>query len=127
MDISDGLARDLPRMLGKNGAELVVSEESLHPELLAFARDNALDPVALAYTGGEDYSLLGAVPAQDFAALAAALNAISPVTFLGTVAEQPGILCNGCKTLSKGFDHFDQTKRHTHHKKPLPQGSHEQP
>ena len=115
MDISDGLARDLPRMLGACGAELTLPQESLHPELTEYARNNTLDPAALAYAGGEDYGLLGAVSPQRYDALADALKNISPVTRLGTVTRQPGILCNGQAVQAKGFDHFAQAKQSETH------------
>lgn len=111
MDISDGLAHDLPRMLGAYGAEFTLPQESLHPELIEYARKNTLDPATLAYAGGEDYGLLGAVSPQQYDALAEALESISPVTRLGTVTRQPGILCNGQAVQTKGFDHFAQAKR----------------
>lgn len=115
MDISDGLARDLPRMLSACGAELTLPQESLHRELIRYARNNTLDPVELAYAGGEDYGLLGAVSPQQYDALAETLRNISPVTRLGTVTRQPGILCNGQALQSKGFDHFARAKQSEMH------------
>jgi len=65
MDLSDGLARDLPRLLGWSqaktglGAELELAESSLSPELIEFSRRFGLSPLNEAVLGGEDYILLG--------------------------------------------------------------------
>lgn len=111
MDISDGLARDLPRLLGDNcgkhfGANLHIHENMLHPEVLSQAFKEGMDPAALAYLGGEDYALLGAC-APD---MEPSLNAAIPdFCCIGEVTAESGILCNG-KNMAEvtGFDHFQK-------------------
>jgi thiamine-monophosphate kinase len=105
MDISDGLARDLPRMLAGLGAVLEIPEASLHPELRHFAAGQGLDPAMLAFTGGEEYGLLGAAPPELFPVLSTTLGA-APAVLLGTVREEPGIILNGRTVSGRGFDHF---------------------
>ena len=111
MDVSDGLARDLPRMLrayGANcGADVTLARETLHPETVAFAEEAGEDPVRFAFLGGEDYALLGACPAGELAHAAEAVRKTgTPFLELGTVTENPGIILNGSPLTDTGFDHF---------------------
>ncbi len=104
MDVSDGLARDLPRFLGPGqGCALALQPEMLHPELHVFARKSGLDAAEFAVLGGEDYALLGAVAARDWAMLR---EHIPAVRRLGEVTAGPGIQLNGKEMRSQGFDHF---------------------
>ena len=63
MDLSDGLARDLPRLVGPGmGADIDMPMP--HTEILRFMRSrNEAEPVAAAkrhaFLGGEDYALIG--------------------------------------------------------------------
>lgn len=105
MDVSDGLARDLPRLLGPNlGAELTLATNDLNGNVLAFALGVGADPIEEAILGGEDYALLGAVSPD-------AVNKAQSVpgfTVIGTVSETPGIVLNGTPFTTEGFDHFDK-------------------
>ncbi len=108
MDVSDGLAGDLPRLLGSPdlGADLVLPAP--HPEVLRHATDTARGvPAAEAAAeimlqGGEDYALLGACDPKRAAAFAAVVH---EAVFLGTVSAEPGIRRQG-RTVRGGFDHF---------------------
>jgi thiamine-monophosphate kinase len=67
IDLSDGLARDLPRLARESGAGAEVEAEALplaagFEELCAALGE---DPLALALGGGEDYVLLFALPAGE--------------------------------------------------------------
>ncbi|MGE4503900.1 MAG: thiamine-phosphate kinase [Desulfovibrionaceae bacterium] len=114
MDVSDGLARDLPRLLGLDahpegglGAELTIQSAEdggpLHDEACRFATERGLDPAREAFLGGEDYCLLAAL-APD--AWDAAAESIPGLARIGTVASSPGIILNGKPFLEPGFDHF---------------------
>lgn len=139
MDISDGLARDLPRLLGLTGvfgmqtqgasdsvkegapmggstrgerggmglgAEIILPEGLLHPELIAYARGQGLHPVSEAYLGGEDYALLGACAPDLLPPLHAALPHLHSI---GTVTDTGTILCNNAPAPAEmGFDHFQK-------------------
>lgn len=106
MDVSDGLARDLPRFLGSNlGCALTLPPEALHPELLLFTRKNGVDAAEWAVLGGEDYALLGVAAARDWDMLREKNPAVRR---LGDVTEKPGIHLNGKQMESQGFDHFFQ-------------------
>lgn len=104
MDVSDGLARDLPRFLGPNlGAELTLRGEMLNGNVIAYALAMGTDPVELAMLGGEDYALLGVMTEEvrDKAA------SVPGFTEIGRVTDTPGIVVNGTPFTAPGFDHFE--------------------
>lgn len=108
MDVSDGLARDLPRLIGADrgsglGAALRMDPETLPGEVRAYALANDLDPVDVAYTGGEDYALLGCCRPD---MLDVVRSAVPGLTLLGTVNDEGEVLVNGSLPASVGFDHF---------------------
>lgn len=65
MDVSDGLARDLPRLCRASGVGAVVDAGALPlaPSFPALCERLGRDPLALALGGGEDYVLLFTLPA----------------------------------------------------------------
>ncbi|MCL2123917.1 MAG: thiamine-phosphate kinase [Desulfovibrionaceae bacterium] len=108
MDLSDGLARDLPRLLGMPrsglGAELLIPEALLHKELVRHARGHGKDPVREAYLGGEDYALVGACSSRLLSSLRTALPGLREI---GVVTCSAGIRLNGTLVGEEpGFDHF---------------------
>jgi thiamine-monophosphate kinase len=106
MDLSDGLARDLPRLLGPGlGADIDLPMP--HPDVLRFMRVRGeTDPVAAgkrhAFLGGEDYALIGTC-SPELAVHVMVANA--ETTMLGKVTENGGIRVDGVP-FSGGFDHF---------------------
>lgn len=113
MDVSDGLARDLPRLLGITGlrsgapmgAQVLLPEGLLAQEVVRHAREHGLNPVHEAYCGGEDYALLGACAPELLPALHAALPGLMSI---GTVTDTGTISCNGELMAAEGFDHFSE-------------------
>lgn len=104
MDVSDGLARDLPRLLGPDlGADLTIERSQLNADVLSFAESLGEDPAEFAVTGGEDYALLGAVSPFE----AGKAQSVPGYMQIGTVTKTPGILLNGNPFAAAGFDHFD--------------------
>lgn len=113
MDLSDGLMRDLPRMLAAYGvffgARITLSEKDLHPETLAYTQKTGDDPALFAFTGGEDYALLGACPEDVFFAISKTLEQEKEyygAREIGRVTREAGIVLNGKTLAAKGFDHF---------------------
>lgn len=106
-DISDGLARDLPKLCqaSRVGAEIDPNRIPYSDSL----RNYASDPVEYAWRGGEDYELLFTLSPSDTALL---LNSwdrvICPITVIGSITPiDRGIRVSGWDgTLDKGFDHF---------------------
>ncbi|WP_449242692.1 thiamine-phosphate kinase [Desulfovibrio sp.] len=104
MGVSDGLARDLPRLLGPDlGADLDLAAGDLHPELTALAGTLGQGPLELALRGGEDYALLGVAALGDLEAI---LKLLPGARAIGAVSERPGLRLNGVPVTVSGHDHF---------------------
>jgi len=60
MDLSDGLAVDLPRLTARSGVGAVIHEEKIptSPDLRAWARRSDVSFASFAVRGGEDFNLL---------------------------------------------------------------------
>lgn len=117
MDISDGLMRDIPRLLARQGlvfadekafgADIVLTEDTLSSEVREYCGKNGIDPCLFAYKGGEDYGLAGVCAKEGFPALQAFCkkHAVEHFHALGAVT-------NGAVTFNRqiaeeaGFDHF---------------------
>lgn len=112
MDISDGLARDLPRLLAKSGqlncygAEVNINEHILDQEFINFCMKYRLNPIEEALLGGEDYALLGACTP---ALIPALQNSLPLFKALGKVTDTGHFMCNDkLVPANLGFDHFSQ-------------------
>ncbi len=106
MDVSDGLARDLPRLLGPDlGADVMLPESALNAEVLAYAARTGVSPALAAFAGGEDYALLGAASPE---AMAAAKARIPGLIDIGAVRPVRGLRVNGEPAPASGFDHFSR-------------------
>lgn len=117
MDLSDGLVRDLPRLLGLSGetgvwdeegqslgAELIIPAGLLHNELVTWCSKNGRNAVHEALLGGDDYALLGSCAPDMLVALHAA---IPDFWEIGVVTEGDRIFCNREPVDQlAGFDHF---------------------
>lgn len=105
MDVSDGLAVDLPRLLAGTGlgADIQIDPALLHPEMKAWCVARGLDPAAEAFAGGEDYALLGSVAGTNWPALR---RAVPGLCSIGRASPAPGLRVNGGPPPSGGFDHF---------------------
>lgn len=99
MDLSDGLASDLPRLARASGCNCRVDPASFP------CRPGT--GVEAAATDGEDYELLAAVSAGAWPALAAAWRDVfpaTPLTWIGTLEEGRG--GNAGLPGTGGWDHF---------------------
>jgi thiamine-monophosphate kinase len=110
MDVSDGPARDLPRLLGGLGADITVGPELLHAELAEAAERMGTSPEELYLLGGEDYALLGTCPETLWPDVRAAVPGASR---LGRVRRESGLLLCGRPFTARGFDHFSDAAGRT--------------
>ncbi|MCC7384261.1 MAG: thiamine-phosphate kinase [Deltaproteobacteria bacterium] len=117
-DVSDGLGRDLRRLLTPTGLGAIVEADSvpLDPGLAEIAQRLQLDPLDLALEGGEDYELLIAAPASFEGALIGCCAAVgTPLWRLGTVTADRRVLVRHpdgtLRAMTAGFDHFNRDPR----------------
>lgn len=104
MDVSDGLARDLPRFLGPDmGADITLKTDQLNGNVITFSESIGVDPLETAILGGEDYALLGAVSPFEMGKA----QSVPGFTPIGTVTKTPGLTVDGTAFTAPGFDHFD--------------------
>mgnify|MGYP001448927556 CR=1 FL=1 len=115
MDLSDGLAADLPRLALRSGIGARVSSGAVPVsfEMIKWCKRAGRDPLELALGGGEDFNLLMAVKperADSFAAMVE--HAGVPVTEIGRAVPREEGLClvdeNGQARdwPAPGFEHF---------------------
>jgi len=105
MDVSDGLARDLPRIARRSGVAIEADLDALpvHPAVRAVAGRLEAEPGAFAAVGGEDYELLVAIDPAD------ADRCGVPLTVIGEVAAgAPGVTWRGAGSAGglSGWDHL---------------------
>jgi thiamine-monophosphate kinase len=112
-DVSDGLGRDIVRLLAPEGLGARIEAHTLpiSNALELFAKDAGLSPEELALEGGEDYELLfTADPALEKEVIEACAGVATPVTRIGTVIAAPEIeifMSDGSVIAPpSGFDHF---------------------
>lgn len=101
MDLSDGLAEDLRRLMEASqcGAELLASSIPISRAARHRALPGGKSPLDAALTDGEDFELLLALPSNQAVALQDAWKTAFPqlkLTCIGRLADQPGL------TLRKG-------------------------
>lgn len=96
MDISDGIASDLPHILklSQVGACIDLDQIPLSDEIRQVAAINGWDAKQLAVTGGEDYSLLLTLSQAAYSRLAAEFLKVfkKPLTKIGTITAQMGLI-----------------------------------
>jgi thiamine-monophosphate kinase len=103
MDVSDGLLRDIPRLLGGRGAALDFSLRLIPEEVLSAAKLMQVEATEIFLRGGEDYALLGRCKPDLWPRVKEALPG---ALLLGEVCAEPGIFLRGTPYLKSGFDHF---------------------
>ena len=98
IDVSDGLGLDAGRLARASGARVVLEGDRLpiSPALVSFGVVEAIDPVDLAVSGGDDYELLFTVPAAAAGRLGALAAEIGiPVTDIGGIEAGSGAVLRG--------------------------------
>lgn len=115
MDLSDGLARDLPKFCGASNTGCELSFESLpiSVALEQFAAQENLRAADFAYTGGEDYELLVSVAPESWSMVKAEFEQrfqSTHLTAIGQLTADPDIkmiyYSLPYSPADYGFDHF---------------------
>ncbi len=117
MDVSDGLARDLPRLTAASGVGAVIWLDAVPvaPGLHALASAVGVDPLRLALGGGEDFELLAALPPDhvDDATVTLAERFGTALTVIGEFRSEPGVAAASARGAADesplepaGWDHF---------------------
>jgi thiamine-monophosphate kinase len=102
MDVSDGLALDLARLLAGTGHGAELDAEAL--DAIGLVPDG-LGPDALA--SGDDYELLFTMPGPALADLQARASRWDHAFHrIGLVSEAPGLRVDGRPVTASGWDHF---------------------
>ncbi|MDX1588261.1 MAG: thiamine-phosphate kinase [Oleiphilaceae bacterium] len=109
LDISDGLALDLQRLLSASGVGARIEAERLPVNAHVQALKGPEEALRLALTGGDDYQLCFTWPGSR-ESLAACVGDEKPVSVLGTVTGEAGlvVLSQGrpMALTQAGYDHF---------------------
>jgi thiamine-monophosphate kinase len=116
MDISDGLAADLPKLCAASGIGAVIQLNRIPTSeaLLSAAAYLEMDPTRLASQGGEDYELLMAVASNEVDQVREAVIASTgtDITEIGVLTDEREVLAKSSDgsviSLSGGWEHFRQ-------------------
>lgn len=113
-DISDGLGRDLRRLIAPSGYGAVLDESRIpiSRELLGYAQGRRAAALELALDGGEDYELLfTADPGHEDQLRSSLLDVGVPLSRIGVVSDNPEFSSvdedGRRRPLPHGFAHFD--------------------
>lgn len=92
MDLSDGLSSDLPRLCAASGVGARLESEKIpRARNTEVAVEPALDPLALALHGGDDYELLFTVPPQKAKFLPTAFRGLQ-LTAIGRITKKTKLI-----------------------------------
>ena len=112
IDISDGLSSDLAHLCSESNVGAQIQSESIpsDPDAIKLCGRRALDPLALALHGGEDFELLFTVHPDNVARLPKRVDGVS-ISRIGEITDQPNTIKiaegNHIWHLPpKGFEHF---------------------
>lgn len=113
IDLSDGLSSDLAHLCreSRTGALVEASRLPINPSVRRVCGRRALDPLALALHGGEDFELLFTIRPRHLRYLPHRLGGV-PATYIGDVTHKAGrvqILEGSRKWIlqPQGYAHFD--------------------
>lgn len=113
IDLSDGLGADAAQLAAAGGVGLRIEASSLPiaKGVAEVAAAAGREPLELAASGGEDYELLAALPAERLAEASTAIGDAAETTFtpIGTVEAGAGVeirLPGGRRLETRGYDHL---------------------
>ena len=111
-DLSDGLARDLEKILagGDHGAKIQQGSLPLEPEIRKYCGEKGIDPGENAFLGGEDFELLIVEEGNSNRESPVEIDGV-PLTRIGQVTSEAGTIRRqqdgkDLANLLDGFDHF---------------------
>jgi thiamine-monophosphate kinase len=112
IDISDGLSSDLRHLCDESGGGALIhaSQIPANPDVATLCGRRALDPLALALHGGEDFELLFTVRPENEVRLPKRVDGVE-VHQIGVITDQPGRIQIEEKSRiwdlkPGGFEHF---------------------
>jgi thiamine monophosphate kinase len=112
IDISDGLSSDLHHLCTESNAGALVQSAQIPiaKEVIRLCGRRALDPLALALHGGEDFELLFTVRLEDVARLPKRVDG-APISHIGEITDQLGSIKIAERNRvwdlpAGGFEHF---------------------
>ena len=115
IDISDGLSSDLKHLCDESnvGALIQSADLPLNQEVVRICGRRALDPLALALHGGEDFELLFTVHPDDAARLPKRVDGVT-ITRIGEINNEDGVvrIAEGSRVWelqAQGFEHFKKS------------------
>ncbi len=103
MDISDGLAQDIPRLIAPYGINLSFSYDDINLDIKDYCIYNGIDPLEFILKGGEDYILLGTCPNTLWQTF---IKACPSTVKIGEVIDKNAIVYNSKTLKLQGYDHF---------------------
>ena len=112
IDISDGLSSDLTHLCAESGLGAAIDSASVPVDknVIKLCGRRALDPLALALHGGEDFELLFTVSPQNAARLPKRVDGVG-ISLIGEITDKPGTVRIREKNREwdlspQGFEHF---------------------
>lgn len=121
IDVSDGLSSDLAHLCeeSKVGALIQSAQIPIDKEVIRLCGRRALDPLALALHGGEDFELLFTVSPDNLARLPKRVDGVA-VSHIGEVTAQPGSIKIAERNRvwdlrPEGFEHFKSSGGEQYH------------
>ena len=112
IDISDGLSSDLAHLCEESNVGALIKSSSIpiDKDVIRLCGRRALDPLALALHGGEDFELLFTVQPQDIPRLPKRVDGVA-ISHIGEINDQPGAVKIAEKNRvwdlhPQGFEHF---------------------
>ena len=112
IDVSDGLSSDLKHLCDQSNTGALIQSDSLplDEDVVRLCGRRALDPLALALHGGEDFELLFTVHPENAARLPKRVDGV-PISRIGEITNEPGKIRIAEKNRvwdlpQKGFEHF---------------------
>ena len=109
-DISDGLSSELNEIANASQVTIYIDEGTLpiHPEVQAYCESHKMSPYLPMWTGGEDFQLVGTIPADKAESLPAETFTI--IGYVKTGNAQVVVDCDGqwVKVEPKGYNHLSK-------------------